>query len=311
MPPRKSTVAASAPKRSSAVAPAPSSSNKKAGAKAAPAPAPAAAAKGKAKKKAEPEPEPEEEDESEDEQYDEEGEDDDEEEEEDEDGEDDEECEGDEEGDESDSDNPLAALASGDIGSLMAMISQMKSQKGPVVTGVLLHANGTTAQVTLDMTPSADAVGKLLGGACTFVGSYPSPLGAVIMTLRDSQRAPVNQHVLAPPYDRDAGQLRGPLLLVRMDDNSTPQNLTTDEYEQFLAQPSAGAADDETEKAPRARGASGKKKGMSTAEAAALAKNKRKSAGGRQEDGEEEAEEMTTKQPAAKKQKKAAGKHAK
>jgi hypothetical protein len=289
MPPRRAPAAAAAAPKSKAKPAAPvaaAAAVPKANGK------PNGKAKGKGKAAPEPEPEEEEEEEEEDEQFElEDGEED----EEGEDGEDDEEDgEDDEEEDDEDEDGagPLADLGPVDLGSLMSMIASMKQQSGPIVTAVHLRADGTSAQVTLDMTPKEDAVGKLLGGKATFVGSYPAPLEGVVMSLQDAvakkMKSPVNKHVLPPPYDRDAGTIRGDLVVLRMDKDSNPASITLEEFEQYKANPEAavaaaskkgGAKKGGVAAAAAAAPASGKKQGMSTEQAAALARSKRKSMG--------------------------------
>jgi hypothetical protein len=89
--------------------------------------------------------------------------------------------------------------------------SSFLARSGPRVTVLHLLANGNVATPVLDMTPRVDAVAGLLGGGATFVGQYGAPLNAAIMCLKDQtdQAGPINKHVLAKPYDRDAGTLRG------------------------------------------------------------------------------------------------------
>ena len=225
-------------------------------------------------------------------------------------GEDDEQEDGeddDEEGEEGDEDeegeegSAIPAMGPGDLVKLLAMISSMKQQSGPIITAVLLATSGKASEVTLDMTPKLDAVASLLGGKATFVGQYPAPLSAVIMTLREGEKASINKHTLPAPYDRDAGTLRGPLVLIRMDDASNPESLSLAEYEAFKADPAAALAAAEAAAASSlARGAGAgavgkagsKKKGMSTEQAAALARTKRKSMGiPEMEEEEEEAQD--------------------
>jgi len=103
--------------------------------------------------------------------------------EEDEESEDDEEGEDDEDDEEGENDEELPELPL-NTPSLVSIIARMKQQSGPV-SAVLLSADGRSKQVTLDMTPKEDAVGQLLGGKATFVGSYPAPLDGVVMALRE------------------------------------------------------------------------------------------------------------------------------
>ena len=231
------------------------------------------------------------------------------------DGEDDENEDDEGEDDDDDDDGGLPAMSAADLVGFLAMMTKMKQQDGPIVTGVLLTVDGRMSEHTLDMTPRADAIGKLLGGKCTFVGQYPPPLSATIMMRKDQETKglKVNKHTLAPPYDQDAGQLRGDLLLIRMDEDNNPTDITQKEYEAYRANPTPITeadedADDESndnKKKPNKKG--GKKKGFSTEEAVAIAKQKRKSTGLPEElypeksDEEEEESQSTQKKSVSKK----------
>lgn len=136
---------------------------------------------------------------------------------------------------------------------------------------VVLHADGKTSNPVVDMSPRVNALATMLGGSITFVGQYPAPLSATIMMRRDQKDKSlrVNEHVLAPPYHQDAGQLRGDIILVRMDEAAQPAELTLQEYEEFKA--AAGEAKEEEEEPKASKGGKGKakakptkKQGMST-----------------------------------------------
>ncbi len=108
-------------------------------------------------------------------------------------------------------------------------------------------------QVTLDMTPSKLAVKELLGGTPTFVGQYVR-IGAVVMakrdgghlgtvqeveeaaaeeaTINDKTNLTLNKHVpLRAPLNSE--MVAGDMVLVRMDEQGEPVDLTLSEYKTF------------------------------------------------------------------------------
>ncbi len=106
-------------------------------------------------------------------------------------------------------------------------------------------------QVTLDMTPSKFAVNEMLGGTPTFVGQYVK-IGAVVMarrddghlgtrqegeeaaaeTIKDKTTLPLNKHIpLRAPLDTEL--VAGDMVLIRMDEEGEPVDLTLSEYTTF------------------------------------------------------------------------------
>jgi len=68
----------------------------------------------------------------------------------------------------------------------------------------------------------------LLKGPTTFIGQW-SDINVVIMKNRSSFiELAINENILAPPFNKES--VNGPILLVRMDENSEPQDLTLEEF---------------------------------------------------------------------------------
>ena len=70
---------------------------------------------------------------------------------------------------------------------------------------------------------------KLLGGPQTFIGQWPE-IDVVIMKAETSTST-TNENTLPPPFDRE--EVHGKVLLVRMDENSEPQDFTLEEYKEM------------------------------------------------------------------------------
>ena len=81
---------------------------------------------------------------------------------------------------------------------------------------------GHVQEIDLDITPSKNEIFKLLCGRQTYID-------VVIMKPEDGKTK--NENVLPPPFDVE--EVYGKILLVRMDENSEPQDFTLDEYNSF------------------------------------------------------------------------------
>ena len=67
----------------------------------------------------------------------------------------------------------------------------------------------------------------LLKGPGTFVGQYPE-IDVVVMKCRESVfELDINQNKLAKPFENE--QILGPILLIRMNENSEPEDFTMEE----------------------------------------------------------------------------------
>ena len=80
-------------------------------------------------------------------------------------------------------------------------------------------------QIDLDITPSKNEIFLRLGGPATFIGQWED-LDVVIMKPVHSEL--VNNNTLPAPFDTE--ETYGPILLIRMDENSDPRDFTIEEY---------------------------------------------------------------------------------
>ena len=95
---------------------------------------------------------------------------------------------------------------------------------------ILIHESiGNIEEIELDISSSKNEIFKLLGGRQTFIGQWPD-IDVVIMMPEDGKVK--NENTLPHPFDVE--DVYGKILLVRMDENSDPQDFTLEEYESFL-----------------------------------------------------------------------------
>jgi hypothetical protein len=123
------------------------------------------------------------------------------------------------------------------------------STVGPVLSCVLLHANGSASEMVVDLTPSKKEVHRLLGGEVTFLGQWHSDKdvdGVVLIANRAQQGAAwlagagspqakkaLNKHVLQPPFHND--KVYGDIFLMKTDEEGEPLPLTLKAYHRFAA----------------------------------------------------------------------------
>ena len=112
---------------------------------------------------------------------------------------------------------------------------------GPVVNILILKKNGMIIQQEADMTPLLNAVGHLLDGSVSIIGSIQE-MNVVMLSkhfgntgVRDEDQKQheeeTNQHILPPPFHRE--RIKGDILLIRFGEDAKPQHLTKDEYEAY------------------------------------------------------------------------------
>ena len=95
---------------------------------------------------------------------------------------------------------------------------------------VLIHENvDNIEEIDLDISPHKNEIFKLLEGRQTFIGQWPE-IDVVIMKPEDGKVK--NDNILPNPFDVEI--VYGKILLVRMDENSEPQDFTLEEYNSFL-----------------------------------------------------------------------------
>lgn len=94
------------------------------------------------------------------------------------------------------------------------------------VTAVLIHEEtGKMEEINLDISPEKNEIFKKLCGPQTFIGQWPD-IDVVIMKSQWARRRNTNK--LPPPFDTE--RVAGKVLLVRMDEDSEPQNFSLREY---------------------------------------------------------------------------------
>lgn len=95
---------------------------------------------------------------------------------------------------------------------------------------VLIHEDtGNIEEVEIDIDPTKNEIFKILRGKQTFIGQWEE-LDVVI--IRAENGKVVNMNTLPSPFDTE--DVMGKILLMRMDENSDPQDFTLDEYTSFL-----------------------------------------------------------------------------
>ena len=89
---------------------------------------------------------------------------------------------------------------------------------------------GDIQQIDLDIDPRKNEIFLLLSGTATFIGQWPE-LDVVIM--KPQYGVKTNNNTLPSPFDTE--EIKGSILLVRMDENSDPRDFTLEEYLSFVS----------------------------------------------------------------------------
>ena len=88
---------------------------------------------------------------------------------------------------------------------------------------------GDISEIELDIDPRKNEIFLLLSGSPTFIGQWPD-LDVVIMKAQYAEK--LNNNTLPPPFENE--EVKGSVLLVRMDENSDPRDFTLEEYLGFV-----------------------------------------------------------------------------
>lgn len=95
---------------------------------------------------------------------------------------------------------------------------------------IIIHEEkGNVEEIYIDISPRKNEIFLLLGGRQTFIGQWPD-IDVVIMKAEDGLT--INENKLPAPFHEE--EVRGKILLIRMDENADPQDFTLQEYESFL-----------------------------------------------------------------------------
>ena len=95
---------------------------------------------------------------------------------------------------------------------------------------IIRETLGDITEIELDIDPRKNEIFRLLSGSPTFIGQWPD-IDVVIM--KSEYGGSLNQNKLPPPFHNE--DVYGTILLVRMDEDSEPQNFTLHEYLTFLS----------------------------------------------------------------------------
>lgn len=94
---------------------------------------------------------------------------------------------------------------------------------------VLIHETmDHIEEIEVDIDPSKNEIFKLLGGRATFIGQWPE-IDVVIM--KPECGLIENENIL--PYPFHGEEVKGKILLIRMDEQSEPQDFSLHEYRSF------------------------------------------------------------------------------
>jgi len=92
---------------------------------------------------------------------------------------------------------------------------------------IIIHeTKGHIEEIEVDIEPSKNEIFKILGGRATFIGQWPE-IDVVIM--KPECGLIENENILPFPFQEE--EVRGKILLIRMDEHSEPQDFTLHEYQ--------------------------------------------------------------------------------
>ena len=89
---------------------------------------------------------------------------------------------------------------------------------------------GDIEEIELDITPEKNEIYNLLGGKATFIGQWCEIDVVIIKAVRG---VTPNYNIIPPPFNDEV--VMGPILLIRMDEDSEPQDFTLEEYQTLCA----------------------------------------------------------------------------
>jgi hypothetical protein len=104
----------------------------------------------------------------------------------------------------------------------------------PVKAVLISEEEGHVTEIDIDISSEKREIFSILKGQATFIGQWPE-IDVVIMKCRESVfDLMTNRNVLPAPFDTEI--VVGPILLIRMDENSDPQDFTLEEYTRFRSE---------------------------------------------------------------------------
>ena len=98
----------------------------------------------------------------------------------------------------------------------------------PVKAVLISEEDDHITEIDIDISSQKREIFSILKGQATFIGQWPD-LDVVIMKCRESIfELMLNRNVLPAPFESEV--VIGPILLIRMDENSEPRDFTLEEY---------------------------------------------------------------------------------
>lgn len=105
------------------------------------------------------------------------------------------------------------------------------------VKAVLIHEQkDRIEEIMLDISPDKNEVFQHLKGPATFIGQWPQKEVVIMKCRVSAMDLQTNENTLPIPFNLEVVQ--GPILLVRMDADSNPQDFTLKEYQESMPHPS-------------------------------------------------------------------------
>ena len=101
-----------------------------------------------------------------------------------------------------------------------------------MIKSVVVHeTRGDIEEIDIDLLPKKNEIANLLGGNATFLGQWEDDL-VVILVPASTENLELNANKLPRPFTNM--RLFGKILLIRMDEESEPQDFTLQEYKTMV-----------------------------------------------------------------------------
>ncbi len=99
-----------------------------------------------------------------------------------------------------------------------------------MVRAVLLNEKRNDVhEINVDLSPEKNEIYKILRGKATFLGQWEDELVVILKCRESVLDLKINENVLPRPFSNM--EVNGRILLIRMDEESEPQNFTKVEYD--------------------------------------------------------------------------------
>ena len=101
-----------------------------------------------------------------------------------------------------------------------------------MIKSVVVHeTRGNIEEIDIDLLPEKNEIANLLGGNATFLGQWEDDL-VVILVRASTESLELNANKLPRPFTNM--RIFGKILMIRMDEESEPQDFTLQEYKTMV-----------------------------------------------------------------------------